>query len=144
VADLFHGPGQTVLGKALLVEIVVPALPRGGRTGWSFQKLGRTECDISLVNAAVGLQVDARKRCKWARIALGAVAPVPIRLPQAEGLLAGRELSRELIDEVCDRVARDVRPVSDLRATAEYRRDMSRVLARRALVECAELAGCTL
>ena len=60
-----------------------------GACGWSFQKLGRTEMDISLVNVAAGLQLDARGRVKWARIALGAVAPTPMRVAGAEAADGG-------------------------------------------------------
>ncbi|HUI57935.1 MAG TPA: xanthine dehydrogenase family protein subunit M [Bryobacteraceae bacterium] len=144
LAEFFHGPGQTALGKELLVEVIIPAPPRGGHTGWSFQKLGRTESDISVVNAVAGVQLDAKRRCKWARIALGAVAPTPIRLSKAETLLADHALDLELIDRVCDEAAREVSPIDDVRASASYRREMSRVLVRRALLECAEHAGCTL
>ena len=70
---------------------------------------------------------------KWARLALGAVAPTPIRAVHAEQLLVGRTLDDALIEEACDEVAREVSPITDMRASAEYRRAMSRVLARRAL-----------
>ncbi len=54
LADFYTGPHRTVLNGELLEEIIIPALLGGGRMGWSFQKLGRTETDISLVNAAAG------------------------------------------------------------------------------------------
>lgn len=133
-------PGKTVFSGALLVEIQIPPLPRGGRLGWSFQKLGRTEADISVVNVAAGLQLDRQGSCKWARIALGAVGPRPLRARNAESLLVGQELNNSLVDRACDEVAREVHPITDIRASAEYRREMSRVLTRRALLECAENA----
>jgi len=144
LADFFSGPHRTALGRALLVEIVIPTPPRGGHDGWSFQKLGRTETDISLVNVAVGLQVDLRGYCKWARIALGAVGPTPLRARSAEGLLVGQRLEKDQLERVGDAVAREVRPITDFRASAEYRREMSAVLTRRALTECAARAGCPL
>ena len=144
LAEFFFAPGKTAIGKELLVEILVPAPPRGGRWGWSFLKLGRTESDISLVSAAAGLQLDARGTCKRARIALGAVAPVPMRAAGAEAILAGQLLTAELIAQACERVAREVSPVTDVRAPAEYRRAMASVLAGRALRECAHQAGVTL
>jgi carbon-monoxide dehydrogenase medium subunit len=128
--------------KALIVEVAIPALPRGGR--WSFQKLGRTESDISLVNVAAGLQLDSQGRAKWVRIALGAVARTPIRAAKAEKLLLGRKVDQSALAEVCDEVARLVRPITDVRASAEYRREMCRVLVRRALEECAAGTGCSL
>lgn len=126
--------------KSLLIEVVIPEPPRG-RCGWSFQKLGRTAVDIALVNVAAGLQLDPKGRVRWARIALGAVAPAPMRAPRAEKLMTGRVLDQLLIAEASEEAAREVRPVSDLRASAEYRREMSRVLTGRALEECAGAAG---
>ncbi|MBZ5726005.1 MAG: xanthine dehydrogenase family protein subunit M [Acidobacteriia bacterium] len=144
LADFFLKPGETALGKALLVEILIPAPPRGARTAWSFQKLGRTESDISVVNAAAGLQVDGKGVCKWCRIALGAVAPVPLRARAAEALVTGRKLDGSLVEQAAAEAAREASPITDIRATAEYRREMCRVLVKRALAECAARAGCSL
>jgi carbon-monoxide dehydrogenase medium subunit len=138
----YSGARKTKAGKTLIVEVAIPALPRGGR--WSFQKLGRTASDISLVNAAAGLQLDSQGRVKWVRIALGAVAPTPIRAVNAEKLLVGRKMDQSTLAEVCNEVAREVQPITDVRASAEYRREMCRVLVRRALEECAAGTGCSL
>ena len=144
LAEFYSGPHQNALNGELLTEIVIPALPSGGRMGWSFQKLGRTETDISLVNVAAGLQADARGRIKWARLALGAVGPTPLRARNAEELLLGNALNEDLLTRVGEAVIKEVSPISDSRASAEYRREMSAVLARRALRECAAQAGCKL
>ncbi len=139
LAAFYSGSRKT---KTLIVEVAIPVPPRGAR--WSFQKLGRTEDDISLVNAAAGLQLDSKGRAKWVRIALGAVAPTPIRAVNAEKLLVGRKVDEATLAEVCDEVAREVRPITDVRASAEYRREMCRVLVGRALQECAAGTGCSL
>jgi CO/xanthine dehydrogenase FAD-binding subunit len=144
LSDFYSGPHQTTLNGEVLVEVVIPALPGGGRLGWSFQKLGRTETDISLVNAAAGLQADPRGRIKWARLALGAVGPTPLRARNAESLLLGNALDENLLTRVGEAVMQEVSPISDVRASAEYRREMSGALARRALRECAAQAGCKL
>jgi carbon-monoxide dehydrogenase medium subunit len=144
LAEFYLGPHRTVLDGALLEEVVIPALPGGGRMGWSFQKLGRTKTDISLVNVAAGLQADASGRIKWARLALGAVGPTPLRARNAETLLQGNTLHEDLLTRVREAVMQEVNPISDGRASAEYRREMSGVLARRALRECAAQAGCKL
>jgi len=132
------------MSRSLLVEVGIPDPPHGARCGWSFQKFGRTEIDISLVNAAAGLQLDGHGRVKWARLSLGAVAECPFRLLSVEQLITGRELDHTLLAEAGDQVIREVKPVNDLRASAEFRRDLSRVLAGRALEECVEQAGHTL
>jgi carbon-monoxide dehydrogenase medium subunit len=130
--------------KSLLVEVVIPDPPRGKGCQWSFQKLGRTAVDISLVNVSAGLQLDSRGRVKWARIALGSVAPVPMRATGAEQRMAGRILDQSLLAEIGAEVAREVHPISDARASAEYRREICSVLTRRALEECSAPAGCSL
>ena len=141
LTEFFLGPNRTILQDALLVEILIPGLPRGGQTGWSFQKLGRTESDISIVNAAAGLQVGRSGKCTWARIALGAVAPTPLRVRNAEATLVGQPLTRDSIEAASEVVLKEIHPIDDLRASAEYHREMSAVLTRRALRECAARAG---
>jgi carbon-monoxide dehydrogenase medium subunit len=139
LTEFYSGPRKT---KALILEVAIPSPPRGGR--WSFQKLGRTNNDISLVNAAAGLRLDSKGRVKWARVALGAVAPTPMRALFAEELLVGRKVDENALAVVCDEVARAVRPITDVRASAEYRREMCRVLVGRALQECAAGTGYSL
>jgi carbon-monoxide dehydrogenase medium subunit len=141
LAEIFSAPHKTALNGDLLTEVIIPALPGGRRCGWSFQKLGRTETDISLVNVAAGLQIDPRGRIKWARLTLGAVGPTPLRARNAEELLLGNPFSEDLLTQVGGAVMREVSPVSDTRTSAEYRREMSAVLARRALRECAAHIG---
>lgn len=126
--------------KSILVEVLIPAPPTGKHCRWAFQKLGRTAVDISLVNVAVGLQLD-RKHVSWARIALGAVAPSAMRAEGAERLLLGRVLNESLIAEAAAEVSREVQPVSDARASSDYRREMSAVLVKRALRESGGLPG---
>ena len=127
--------------ESLIAEVAIPAPARGR---WTTMKLGRLETDISLVNVAVGLGLTPRRRVKWARIALGAVAPAPFRAQAAESLLLGHELDEERLAAACEEAAQNARPIGDVRASAEYRRDMCRVLVRRALEECAAPVGCSL
>jgi carbon-monoxide dehydrogenase medium subunit len=143
VSEFFLGVRKTVLKGGLLVEVFIPAR-RGGRVAWSFQKLGRLLSDISIVNAAVGIQLNRQERCTWARIALGAVAATPMRARQAEAMLEGKILDRALLERVCEKVKEEVQPITDVRSTAEYRREMSGVLVRQAVEECAERIGCKL
>jgi CO/xanthine dehydrogenase FAD-binding subunit len=142
LAAIYSTLRETLLDRALIVEIVVPSPPRARH--WCYHKLARTEVDISLVNLAAGLQLDNRGRVKWARLSIGALAPTPLRAVLTEKLMIGRLLDETLLEEVCDQVAREVTPASDVRASAEYRRTMCRVLARRAIEECAGGSGCVL
>ena len=93
---------------------------------------------------AAGIGVDGEGRVLWARIALGAVAPTPIRVPAAEQALIGCKLDQSAIEAAAASVESEVRPIDDVRAPAGYRRHLSGVLVRRALGECAAQLGCTL
>ena len=131
----FAGPKKSVLEQAeILVELQVPVPPP--RTGTSFLKLGRRQAmTLAVVNVAalVSLAADGHTVEK-VRIVLGAVAPIPLRAKQAESILQGQTLSEALIEEAASVAAGEIKPISDLRATAEYRRDVSQVLVKRALL----------
>jgi carbon-monoxide dehydrogenase medium subunit len=141
LAEYLEGAATGRWAKSILVELSIPELPKGKRCGWSFQKLGRTAVDISVVNVAAGLQVDGKGRVQWARIAPGAVAPVAFRATEAEQKMAGRILDAHLIGEAAAEAARAARPITDVRASAEYRRGMTEILTARALKECAAQIG---
>jgi|YNPNPStandDraft_1061719.scaffolds.fasta_scaffold00042_10 CO/xanthine dehydrogenase FAD-binding subunit len=116
------------------------AVPKPG-TGSAFYKLGLRKADaISVVSVAVVLEVE-KDVCRKARIALGSVAPRPIRAKNAEQFLIGKVLSRDVFEEAAALAAQAVSPISDVRASAEYRRRMSAVLTRRMLAQAAERAG---
>jgi carbon-monoxide dehydrogenase medium subunit len=122
--NFFTGPGKTVLrSDELVTELMVPAPPP--RTGKAYIKHGRRKAmELATVGVAVTLTRDAE-----ARIVLGAVAPTPIRALKAEQIFK-REQS---IEKAAQAAADESRPISNVRASAEYRRDMVRVLTRRAL-----------
>lgn len=132
----FAGPKQTVLeADEILVDIHVPVPPP--RTGTSFMKLGRRKAmTLAIVSTAalVSLAEDGRT-VEGIRIALGAVAPTPLRARRAEAILQGRELSQSLIDDAASLAVDETAPISDLRATAGYRREVSRVLVKRTLLD---------
>jgi CO/xanthine dehydrogenase FAD-binding subunit len=136
LAEFFQGPHDTVATGSLLTEIAIPpCLPH---TAWSFQRFSRTGTDIALVNVGAGLQLSRRGRCTWIRIAFGAAAPRPMRAPKAEAVLADSILNKPRIERAADVAAQEILPITDVRATAEYRTELIRVLLRRALEECAE------
>jgi len=132
LADLFAGPKMNSLRpEELLTEIRFRVPPP--RSGASFYKLGRRRgLTLSLVNAAAYLALDG-DLCREVRVALGAVAPKPLRMPAVEEMLEGEELCQKLIGEAASASCRLVEPVDDIRASAEYRREMACVLTRRAL-----------
>ena len=117
----------------ILVEVRVPTLPPG--TGWSFMELSRRHGDFAIVAVAAVLFKGKGKACKEARIALGGVAPTPIRAAEAEAVLAGQKVTDSLIREAAQKAAAATEPESDYHASAEYRREMARVFTQRALSE---------
>lgn len=131
IEDFYAGVGCTILQPdEIVTEILLPAVPAGA-SGW-FMKLEKTKADIAKVNVAV-MVVVADGICKKARIALGAVAPTVIRAEKAEEILKGKKLEQKTIREAAEAAAEEAKPISDLRSTAEYRREMVSVLVRRAI-----------
>jgi CO/xanthine dehydrogenase FAD-binding subunit len=87
------------------------------------------------VGVAVLLGIDRHDRISKARIALGAVAPTPIRAQSAEKVLEGKVLDDETVLKSAELAAKSCNPISDLRASAEYRRAMVNRLSQRSLLE---------
>jgi carbon-monoxide dehydrogenase medium subunit len=134
LTDFFVGPRKTILkADELLVEIVIPKENVGKPT--DFLKFGlRKGQALALVNVASSLWVEPKKNTFVApRIALGAVAPVVIRAPKAEAYLEGKPITSEAMSEAGRIAADEARPITDFRASAEYRRDLIATLTRRTL-----------
>lgn len=131
--EFFLGPGKTCLKvNELLKEIFIPSPPK--RSGGSVQRCTRTAMDIAVVNCAVFLSLTPKHdNVADVRIALGAVAPTPLRAEAAEEALRGKIADRRAIDETVERAVASASPIDDVRSTADYRREMVRVLTRRAL-----------
>ncbi len=116
----------------LLTEIRVPLQESSEATG-DFIKLGvRKAACLSIVSVSVLLARDNGK-CAWARVAFGASAPTPIRAYGAEDFLAGEKLTDHVIQQAAEIAADETRPISDIRASKEYRKEVARVLVRRAI-----------
>ena len=131
--DFFKGPGLTVLRVDEIVTgftVPVPAMD----TGTCFISVGRTALDISTISIAVTLRTEGDK-VKDAKIALGSVAPTPLRLPEVEKQLKRKKISEKLIEDAARKVSESIQPITDVRGTAEYRRKASRGLAVEALTE---------
>jgi CO/xanthine dehydrogenase FAD-binding subunit len=132
VKEFFAGPNQTVLKDDEIVkEIQIPNLPSGSR-GKYIKLSTRKKMDLAVVGVAVVIVPDDGI-CKEIRIALGAVAPTPIRAKKAEKILLGQNLSEELIERCSKLAADESKPIDDHRASAQYRRMMVEVLVSRAI-----------
>ena len=137
--ELFEGPKKTVIRHGeLLTSIWVPTPPPGSAS--AFARIGRRAgfC-LSVVNCAAYVERDDSK-LGAIRIALGSVAPTPIFISGVEKL-AGRKMTEGLVEDAGRICSEASEPVDDLRGTAEYRREMSAVLARRTLREAWRRTG---
>lgn len=131
--SFFTGPGRTVKkDDEILTEIIIPK--KGGHA--DFIKFGRRNAEsLSIVSGASYLELS-NGIVSDCIIVLGSVAPTAIRITEAENLLKGKEISEELIREAGDIAERTVRPISDQRASADYRKTLSAVTVRRTLEAC--------
>jgi len=137
----FHtGPGATVMAPdEIMVGVEFDAVPAGRAS--AFKKLARVACDISKVTCAVTLQRDG-ETCTHCRVALGAVAPVPLRARAAEAALEGRRIDELTADECAALVNEDISPIDDIRCSERYRREAAGVLLKDAFDTAWERARC--
>jgi len=131
VREFFLGPRKTILKRnELLKEIMVPVYKD---YGYSYMKLGRRNSfTLSIVSVASLVKVEDNVFSD-VRIALNSIAPTPIRAFSVEKYLVGRKVTIDSIKAASKLVAKDISPITDIRATAEYRRDMAIVLTYDAL-----------
>jgi xanthine dehydrogenase iron-sulfur cluster and FAD-binding subunit A len=130
--EFYRGVRKTVLqADEVLVDIAFPALPLDARSTFVKLALRRAQA-ISVVNVAVVLELSG-KAVKRARIALGAVAPTILRASEAEAALERTTLEARDIARAAELAGAAARPITDLRGTAGYRREMIRVCTRRAI-----------
>jgi carbon-monoxide dehydrogenase medium subunit len=127
-------PGKTALsrGEFLVSLHLPPPKPRSGSTYLRF--IPRNEMDIAVVGAGVSVTLDeSRSRCTAARIALAAVAPTPLYVPEAGAALVDGALSDALIERAATIARAAAKPISDMRGDADYRRHLVGVLVKRAV-----------
>jgi len=137
----FLGPGRTVLQPGeLLVALKLPP-PRPGSGAAYLRFIPRNEMDIAVTSAGAVVVLDeSRTHFAGARVALGAVAPTPLFVPEAGAALAGRPVSDEAIEAAAQAARAAARPITDMRGSAEQRKHLSYVLTRRALLKAIERA----
>lgn len=141
IEDFFVGPGKTVLQPGeMVISFTLPG--QGEKCAAAYHKhaiRGDTDISIVCVGARIGLASDGTVNC--ARIALGAVAPTPIRLKNVEQLLTGEKLTDELIEKAAQLARDSVHPISDQRASAEYRKEMVYVNTRHMICQAVSKIG---
>ena len=136
--EFFLGVNKTALAPDELITMIeVPKNP--GNSASCFIKLGlRNAMAISVVSVAAALELAAGKVAA-VHIALGSVAPTPVRAKKAEAALKGKEFTPELLEEAVKLVAEDISPIDDVRASGEYRKTVAAVLVKRALKKSGNL-----
>lgn len=131
---LFRGPGQTALApEEILTAIMIPAVSPA-LVGEYIKFSPREMMDLAYVGVAVALVLNGGKKCASARIALGAVSPTPMRARKAEALLEHQTITEELAEKAGAEAAAESKPISDVRSSADYRREMVRVNTARAIL----------
>lgn len=132
--EFFRGPGLTVLQPGeLLAELRLPA-PESGTGSVYVRHTPRKQMDIAVVGVAVALTLSG-DRVQSARIALGAVAPTPVRARQAEAAVEGQPAGAETFARGAEAAAGECSPIGDVRGSAEFRRHLVKVLTERLLGE---------
>ena len=139
--EVFVGPGQTALAAGeIMTELRLPT-PAPDTGGLYIKHSPRGAMDISAVGVASVVSLAADGTCSRARIALGAVAPTPMRAYGAEGRLVGQQPTAPNVAEAARIASQASRPIADVRSGAEYRREMVRVLTERTLQYAADTAA---
>lgn len=139
LAEFFRGPGETALAPdELLAELRLP-LPPSGTSAVYRRNTPRKQMDIAVVGVAVALTLSG-EAIERARVALGAVAPTPLRAISAEAALQGETANEETFAKAAEAAVQDSSPITDIRASAEYRRRLVKVMTARLLAEAANRA----
>lgn len=139
VEDFITGPYAAAMAAGeIMTEIHIPS--GKDHRGSAFLKVARVAADISKLSCAVALQRDGG-RCVSCRVALGAVAPVPMRARGAEEILGGKQIDAALLDEAAERVSAEIRPISDVRSSEAYRREVAAVIFKDVFDMAWERAG---
>ncbi|MEM1695920.1 MAG: xanthine dehydrogenase family protein subunit M [Desulfurococcaceae archaeon] len=128
--EFFEGPGRTVMEPdEVLIEVLAK---KRGRGASAFRKISRVAVDISIASSAVYVVVE-NDVIKEARIALGSVAPRPLRAWKTENSIVGLSIGSRELREALTLLDEEISPITDVRSTAEYRRYIAKVLTWDAL-----------
>ena len=134
--EFFVGPGESCLAPhEILTDIVLESPHRDAKS--IYLKKGRMKMDLAVVSVAVLVEMEG-ERCHKARIAAGSVAPVPLRLKKVEATIEKSVLSPSLISEAQKLAQESVVPITDIRASEEYRREIVGIYVKRALEKILE------
>jgi carbon-monoxide dehydrogenase medium subunit len=131
VEKFFVGPGKSVIGKSELLKEIQVKEPVGS-FGASFLKIARKMTGCAIVNVATFVKLNGRT-VEEVRVALGSVAPVPVRARTVEREVKGRGVDDLDMVGISSTVEKDISPIDDVRASLDYRKHLARVLVERSL-----------
>ncbi len=139
VEEFVTGVGKTLIeSDEIITQVNIPELNKN--SGSSFSKKGRVKADIAKINLAIYLEREGNI-CKDCKIVLGSVAIKAIRTREAENLLKGQTVSNSLIDEIAKKASEEIKPIDDIRSSAEYRTEVARVMVEDTVKIAWERAG---
>jgi probable selenate reductase FAD-binding subunit len=133
LVNFFTGPGKTVLGKEILSEVIIPNISFNTKAAY-VKYSPRKAMDIAQVGVAVAITLKEENRAiKKTRIALGGVSPTPKRIYPAEEILKDKNINNDLIKRVSQIVFDEISPISDVRGSACYKKEMARTMISQIL-----------
>jgi carbon-monoxide dehydrogenase medium subunit len=139
LAQFFSKDNRAVLSNSEIATEFSAKLP-SGNVGASLQRVALTDGDsVAILNAVAVLKMTGKK-CAEIRIAVGGGLPAPVRLTTLEQELTSQTLNPALVESASAKAGELIQPVSDVRGTAQYRRQISGVLVRRAIAEAYQQA----
>ncbi len=126
--EFFTGPGKTILkSDELVTKIIIPSIDSD--SGSAFKKISRVKLDIAKISCAVYLVAEGQIM-RDIRIAVGAASAKPKRAESLERELKGKKFEQGLLEEKANLINKDISPITDIRSTEEYRRNVAPVLVR--------------
>lgn len=132
LSEFYPKPWLTVLKNEFIREIIIPK-PSGSYRA-AFDRIAIIASDVAIINVAVTMQIN-RGISKSLRIAVGSGLPIPKRIPELEKAGIGQPLNLSTIETFCNKLVKYIQPITDFRATAEYRKEVASVLLKRALLK---------
>jgi carbon-monoxide dehydrogenase medium subunit len=137
--DYFTGPRKTVKAHdELMTEIIVPPVKEG--MGGAFTKMARVGSDISKITCAVAVERQ-NEHCGECKVAMGAVAPTPVRLTAIEKMLTNKTIDENVLDEAKNQIAAYIQPLTDVRSTEAYRKQIAGILFKDTFQKAWKRAG---
>ena len=139
IEEFFTGPGLTVLSKGQLLTAVLIPEPTPN-SGSSFIKVCRVALDLAKISCAACVERDG-STIQSVRIAVGGAAPTPVRVRSVEDELLGKRFSAEEVEKASRKVVSSISPITDVRSTEDFRRDVASVIVRDAILQAWENSG---